>query len=59
MSWERHPVYRSKPFVISNMTFSRQQPKALKQSAHRSIMLALIFAGVQAGRCDHRYAVAG
>ena len=43
MSWERHPVYRSKPFVISNMTFSRQRPKALKQSAPRSFMLALIF----------------
>jgi hypothetical protein len=49
MSWERHPVYRSKPFVISNMTFSRQRPKSVEAVRAPFHHAGFDFTGVASG----------
>jgi len=54
LGWSRHELGAASGLSFETVRdfehdISRRQPKALKQSAHRFIMLALIFTGVASG----------
>jgi hypothetical protein len=64
LGWSRHELGAASGLsfeTVRDFEYDIQSAttKSVEQSAPRSIMLALILPAWQAGRCDHRYAVAG